>query len=163
MTAGVQAAVARWAGFLCLWLVISRPGLADLLVGAITAVAATWTSLHLLPPGRGRLQPAALARLGLRFVCQSAVAGTDVARRALDPSLPLRPGFVLCPMRLAPGPARNAFCTLSSLLPGTLVAGSDPDGALRIHCLDVGQAVRAQMSAEEAMFLAALGRARGDG
>ena len=68
-----------------------------------------------------------------------------------------------CPLRLAPGPARNAFCTLASLLPGTLPAGSEPDGALRVHCLDLGQDVPAQMSAEEAIFLAALGRAAGDG
>jgi multicomponent Na+:H+ antiporter subunit F len=45
------------------------------------------------------------------------------------------------------------FCALSSLLPGTLVAGSDQGSALHIHCLDVGQEVRAQMTAEEAIFL----------
>ncbi len=69
----------------------------------------------------------------------------------------------VCPLRLSPGPARNAFCTLSSLLPGTLVAGSEPGGALRIHCLDLAQDVQAEMTAEEAIFLAALGRAAGDG
>ena len=46
------------------------------------------------------------------------------------PRLPLRPGFLRCPLRLAPGPARNAFCAFSSLLPGTLPAGSERDGAL---------------------------------
>jgi hypothetical protein len=42
------------------------------------------------------------------------------------------------------------------------VAGPEPDGALCIHCLDVGQDVPAQMDAEEEAFLAAAGGA-GDG
>jgi multicomponent Na+:H+ antiporter subunit E len=162
MADAIQAAGARWAGFFCLWLVISRLELADLLVGAVTAAAAAWTSLHLMPPGTGRVQPAALARLGLRFLRQSAIAGADVARRALDPRLPLRPGFVRVPLRVAPGVVRNAFCAFASLMPGTLPAGVD-NGALHVHCLDIGQDVSAQMSTEEGMFLAALGRARGDG
>jgi multicomponent Na+:H+ antiporter subunit E len=152
----------RWAAFFCLWLVIFGAAAPDLVVGAATAAAATWTSLRLLPPAAARLRPVALARLGLRFFRQSGIAGFDVARRALDPALPLRPGSVRCPTRLAPGPTRDAFCALSSLLPGTLPVGSDPGGALIVHCLDVGQDVPAQMAGEEATFLAALGR-RADG
>ena len=153
----VPAAIVRCVGFLCLWLVIFRIDLAAVLVGAVTAAAATWTSLRLLSPGNARLRPLALARLVLRFFGQSAVAGADVARRALDPRLPLRPGFARCPTRLAPGPLRDAFCTIASLLPGTLPAGADPSGALLVHCLDVGQDVPAQMAEEEAVFVAALG------
>jgi multicomponent Na+:H+ antiporter subunit E len=155
------AAIARWLGFLCLWLVLFGTGFAGLLVGAATAAAATWASLHLLPPARRRPRPLALARLVARFFWQSVLAGADVARRALDPALPLRPGFVRCPLRLVPGPARSAFCAYSSLLPGTLVAGTEAR-ALSLHCLDVGQDVPAQMRAEEAAFLAAAGGA-GDG
>ena len=143
---------------------IARLDVVDLLVGAATAAAATWTSLHLLPPGTGRLRPAALARLGLRFVRQSADrrGGCRAPRARSEPAVAA--GFrALSRCAVAPGPARNAFCTLASLLPGTLPAGSEPDGALRVHCLDLGQDVQAQMSAEEAMFLAALGRAAGDG
>ena len=68
-----------------------------------------------------------------------------------------------CPTRLAPGPTRDAFCALSSLLPGTLPTGADQGGALVVHCLDVGQDVRAQMAAEEAKLLAVAGREVGDG
>jgi multicomponent Na+:H+ antiporter subunit E len=153
----------RWVLFLCLWLVIFGVAAPDLVVGAATAAAATWTSLHLLPPGGAGLRPIALARLVLRFFWQSAVAGADVARRALDPRLPLRPGFVLCPTRLPPGSARSAFCTIASLLPGTLPAASDQGGALLVHCLDVEQDVPTQMAEEEATFRAALGRSSGDG
>jgi multicomponent Na+:H+ antiporter subunit E len=156
------AAILRATAFLCLWLVIFGTAAPDLLVGAATAAAATWTSLHLLSPGGARLRPVALGRLVLRFFWQSAVGGADVARRALDPRLPLRPGFVLCPTRLPPGSARSAFCAIASLLPGTLPAGSDQDGALLVHCLDVEQDVPTQMAEEEATFCAALGGSSGD-
>jgi multicomponent Na+:H+ antiporter subunit E len=158
-TAG--AAIARWLGFLCLWLVLSGITVADLVVGGATAAAAAWASLQFLPPAMRWPRALALAKFIARFLWQSALAGTDVAWRALSPALPLRPGFRRCPLSLAPGSARSAFCAYSSLLPGTLVAGSEPD-ALRVHCLDVGQDVAAQMRAEEAAFLAAAGET-GDG
>jgi multicomponent Na+:H+ antiporter subunit E len=158
----VPAAIIRGLGFLCIWLVIFGVDLAGVLVGAATAAVATWTSLRLLPPGAARMRPLTLARFALRFLGQSVIAGADVARRALDPRLPLRPGFARCPTRLAPGLARDAFCTIASLLPGTLPAGSEP-GALLMHCLDVGQDVPAQMADEEAMFRAALGGTSGNG
>ena len=150
------AAITRWLGFLCLWLVLYGSDVTGLLVGAATAAAASWTSLRLLPPAGRWPRPVVLAKLVARFLWQSAVAGLDVAWRALDPALPLRPGFVRCPILLAPGSARSAFCTFSSLLPGTLVAGSEP-GALRVHCLDLDQDVPAQMRREEAAFVAAVG------
>ena len=122
--------------------------------------AATWTSLRLLPPGRWRVSPLGLARLALRFPRQSVMAGVDVARRALDPRLPLRPGFVTYRRGLPPGPARDAFCALASLLPGTLPVGTNEDGTLLVHCLDVEQPVAAQLAAEEALFVRALGGCR---
>jgi multicomponent Na+:H+ antiporter subunit E len=64
------------------------------------------------------------------------MAGVDVARRALDPRLPLRPGFVTYAPRLPPGGARDAFCALASLMPGTLPADTNEDGTLLVHCLD---------------------------
>ena len=89
-----RRAVWRVAAFLGLWLIVSDTDPVDLPVGIGAAVAAAWTSLRLLPPGGGRPSPAALSLLTLRFLHQSIVAGADVARRALDPRLPLRPGFV---------------------------------------------------------------------
>jgi multicomponent Na+:H+ antiporter subunit E len=121
----------------------------------MAVVAATWTSLHLLPPGGSRPSPLAMARLALRFLCQSVLAGVDVARRALDPRLPLRPGFATYPVRFPPGAARNAFTTLTSLLPGTVPAG-EVQGQLVYHCLDVDQPVVSQLAAEEAALSRAL-------
>ena len=155
MTPG--AAMTRWLVFFGLWAVVAGVGILDLLVGAPSAALAAWASLVLLPAARRRPRPIASASLVARFLWQSVLAGFDVARRALAPALPLRPGFLTCALHLAPGPARSAFCAFSSLLPGTLVAGSKRDGTLSMHCLDVGQDVPAQMRAEEAAFRAAAG------
>ena len=115
--------LARTAGFLAFWVILSGLNPADLPVGVLAAVIATWSSLRLLPPGRWSFRPIALTQLVLRFLRQSVGAGIDVAWRALDPRLPLRPGFVVYPVRFPPGPARNVFTTLTSLLPGTVPAG----------------------------------------
>jgi multicomponent Na+:H+ antiporter subunit E len=140
-----------------MWLMVSGPSLADLPVGLAAVAAATWLSLRLLPAGKSRPRPIFLAALALRFVRQSVVSGTDVAWRALDPNLSLRPGFVAYPLRLPPGGARSAFCALSSLLPGTLPTGVDENGALLVHCLDIDQPVAANLAEEETLFMRALG------
>jgi multicomponent Na+:H+ antiporter subunit E len=103
-----------------------------------------------------RLNPVALSKLFLRFAIQSIVAGIDVARRALDPRMPLRPGFVNYPVRFPPGPSRNTFAALTSLLPGTVPAGYQ-NGQIVYHCLDINQSVISQLAAEEAALAQALG------
>ena len=94
----MRVAAARAALFLGFWLMISGRSLADLPVGLAAVAAATWTSLRLLPAGGSRPRPVFQAALGLRFVRQSVVSGTEVARRVLNPKLPLRPGFVVYPL-----------------------------------------------------------------
>jgi len=127
-----------------------------LAVGLIAAALATWISIHLFPPGALRMRPLAGATLAVHVLRQSIVGGMDVARRAFDPMLSLRSGLVVCPLHLPFGPARSAFCALSSLQPGALPAGTDPNGMLVVHCLDVEQSVAANMAAEEALFARAL-------
>lgn len=153
-----RAAAARAGLFLAFWLMISGWAPADFPVGFAAVAAATWTSLRFLPPKGSRLRAASLARLGLSFLRQSIVSGTDVAWRALNPRLPLQPGFVACPLRLPPGGERSAFCALSSLMPGTLPTGADENGALLVHCLDIGQPVAANLATEERLFIRAVGR-----
>jgi multicomponent Na+:H+ antiporter subunit E len=152
-----RAAAARGALFLSFWLMISGWALADFPVGLAAVTAATWTSLRLLPPGGSRVRFVSLASLVASFLRQSIVSGTDVAWRALNPKLRLRPGFVACPLRLPPGSQRSAFCALSSLMPGTLPTGTDVHGALLVHCLDIGQPVAANLAAEERLFIRAVG------
>src|SRR5262245_38855523 len=106
MRAPVRAALARGAGFLALWAAMIGATPADTAVGLVTAAAATWVSLRLLSPGTGRVRWAFLPGLALRFFRQSVLAGIDVAKRALDPSLPLRPRFITYPVRFPPGAPR---------------------------------------------------------
>ena len=160
----VSAVVLRAVAFFALWLIlVGGPDPADRPAGIVALVAATWASLRLLPPGRARFSPLALARLVWRFLRQSIIAGADVAWRALDPRLPLRPGFVIHPPHLPPGPGLNAFCALTSLAPGTLPAGANDSGAILVHCLDVGQSVALHLAADEELFLRMLGHRRDDG
>jgi multicomponent Na+:H+ antiporter subunit E len=159
----LRSVAMRAIGFAILWLLLAGGGPADLGAGAVAAVAATWVSLYLLPPGTSRMRPVALAGLALRFLYQSMIAGADVARRAFDPRLPLSPGFVVYPVGLSPGPGRNMFTNLMSLSPGTVPTGTDPRDRLLIHCLDVEQPIMAQLTAEEALFARVIGWRPGDG
>lgn len=143
-----SSAAWRAAWFLCFWLVLRGADLSDLPAAAGAVAAATWMSLRLMAPAGSRGSPRAIAQLALLFLYQSVIAGADVARRALDPRLPLRPGFVVYPIGLPPGGGRNIFATLTSLLPGTVPAGEEK-GQLVYHCLDVGQPVLAELAAEE--------------
>ena len=155
----LRRATFRAAGFFGFWLVLTGGDFADLAAGAVAAVAATWASLRLMPASQRQLHPIKLAKFALHFLRQSIVAGTDVALRALDPRLPLRPGLVVHRTNLPPGPKRNAFCAIMSLLPGTLPCGAAEGGGIAVHCLDVTQQVVEQLAAEEALCMQALGGA----
>lgn len=148
-------AIPRAASFLCLWLVLAGANTGDIPAAAAAIIAATWTSLRLLEPNSSRRSPRAIARLAFLFLYHSVVAGADVARRVLNPRLPLRPGFVTYPTRLSPGLRQNVFTTLTSLLPGTMPAGEE-NGEIVYHCLDVTQPVVAELTAEEAALVRAL-------
>ncbi|MCX7890770.1 MAG: Na+/H+ antiporter subunit E [Burkholderiales bacterium] len=149
-------AFARFLGFAALWVVLVRGvAPADLAVGVLAAAVATWASLRLLPAEAGRVNLGALALRLPRFLWQSVVAGVDVARRALAPGVPLRLGFVGYRTGFARGAARNAFATITSLMPGT-VPVDDTEAEISYHCLDVGQPVAAQLAAEEREYADAL-------
>jgi len=154
--------IARIGGFFAFWVIIAGTNPVDLVVGVPVALTVAWASWTLLPTGTKRFGVAAFAGLVPRFLYQSVTAGIDVAWRALDPRLPLHPGFVHYQPRLPPGPARSAFCTVTSLLPGTLPSGTDSGGRLIIHCLDSTQAVAEQLATEEALLIRALGYESGD-
>jgi multicomponent Na+:H+ antiporter subunit E len=158
-----RSLAARAAALLLLWIIVSGDGGADLLPGLVAALAAAGVSLRLLAPGTARLRPIALVELVVRLLQQSLIAGIDVARRALDPQLPINPGLVRYSVGLPRGPARNIFTTLMSLLPGTVPIAAGSRGALVIHCLDVSQPIVAQLTAEEARLARTMGQSLGDG
>jgi multicomponent Na+:H+ antiporter subunit E len=149
----------RSVAYFVLWMIMVGGDVADVVPGLGAAILAAWVSVLLMPPdpGSARVRPLGVLRLSLRFVWWSVVAGVDVARRAFSPSLPLKPGYVAYPVALPPSAARNLFMSVTSLMPGTLPAGTDESGALIYHCLDVDQPVIRELEEEEALLVDALG------
>lgn len=82
------------------------------------------------------------------FLWHSLRGGADVARRALTPRLPLRPGFVRYRLSLPPGAARVFLINCLSLLPGTLSADLEGDELL-LHALDLDQDISGETSRAE--------------
>jgi multicomponent Na+:H+ antiporter subunit E len=158
VAAATRAGLGRFAGFALAWLVIAGTHPEALILGIGAAAAAARLSLDLLPPGPPGLSRRALARLAPRFLWRSLLGGLDVARRALDPRMPLRPGWLVLPSALPPGPPRALLGGIFSLLPGTLVAGTRQD-CLLVHALDLDQDIAADIGAvERALACAPPGR-----
>lgn len=152
----LSTAVWRGAAFLLLWMLLMqsvKPS--DLAMGMLASVGATWVSMRLLPPSSGCLQFGRLLALLPHFVWESVLGGVDVARRALNPRMPLSPGFVACPLGFPPGFARNTFATITSNLPGSVATG-EADGVLVYHCLDTTAPVVEQLWKEEQRLARAL-------
>lgn len=139
----------RFVAYMLFWIVLAGTSMKDMAAGAGTAAVASWLSLRLLPAGTLSIRPARAAGLFLRFLWQSVVAGLSVARIALSPAMPLRPGIIRFDTSLPDGTRRQAFTTYASLLPGTLPLGPDREGGIAVHCLDDGQPVAAQLAEEE--------------
>jgi multicomponent Na+:H+ antiporter subunit E len=152
----MKVIAARFAFFVGVWLMIANWRGEDLPIGFAASALALWISLSLLPPTgiQPRLVP--LARLTLRFMSRSIIAGADVARRALLPRLDLRPGFIAVPFTLPPGVVRNAFLVYSSLQPGTLPTSAEGE-MLQVHGLDILQPIAASIGEDEALFKEAIG------
>ena len=156
----MKATLGRGLGFLLLWLAVAGREPSDLPVGIAVASGAAWASVVLAPPSGARLNLRAAPAFVLDFLRLSLWSGLDVARRALSPTLDLDPGVIAARLRLAPGFARDAFCAIASLLPGTLLTGfeHDDDQKVYVHGLDIRQPIAAELSAEETAFMRTIGR-----
>jgi multicomponent Na+:H+ antiporter subunit E len=154
-----RAILVRGVGYFLLWMIMAGGQPADIAPGLGAAVLATWISLELLPPdpALAHIRPLAVLRLAVRFIWTSVVAGLDIARRAFSPSLPLKLGYHHYAVGLPPGTSRNLFTSVTSLMPGTLPAGTDESGRLIYHCLDVERPVLQELGQEEAQLVTALG------
>jgi len=149
--------------YFALWIIVDQSAKpANLGVGLLATVAATWASLKLLPPASGRVHLGLLLLLLPRFLWQSLVAGIDVARRAFGLRPQLQPGFVDYPVGLPRGSARNAFELIASLMPGS-VPSDDTRDTIEFHCLDTRQPVVEQLAAEEQAYARALQPGQRDG
>jgi multicomponent Na+:H+ antiporter subunit E len=158
--ASITTLLGRGLGFFVIWLALIGTAPKDMPFGLLAAAAATWASGQLWPPD-SRLSLAGLIRFVLRFLPQSAVAGVDVARRAMAPRIALRPGLVDYRATLPAGLAQGAMCAVMSLQPGKLPVSCQASGEMRVHCLDTEAPVTAELAADEAAFLRILHVAHG--
>jgi len=133
------------------WLVLTGADMKGLGVGAVAVPAATWLSLRLMPAQR----PLLVWRLVMHlpsFVAGSVLGGIDVARRALAPNMPIKPGWVEVPARLSDA-GRVLLGAELSLMPGTLAAGMRRDRLL-VHVLDTDAGFEHAIPREEAVIAA---------
>ena len=159
----MSVAVVRALAYFAVWIVIDQSAKpANLAFGIVATFGATWASLVLLPPARGRVRIGVLLMLLPRFLWQSLQAGWDVARRAFSPRMPLQPGFVTYRPELPRGGARNAFEAISSLLPGSVPA-AETEALIDYHALDVSQPVGEQLAEAERTYGKAFVAGQGDG
>jgi len=165
----VRAAVLRALALLGFWLLLAAPDLAavaaeptaavpDLFIALSATVVATWVSVWLWPPRPQRLRVGPLLLLGWRFLVQSVTAGIDVARRVLDPRLPVQPGLVVYRPRLRNPHQQSVLATLSSAAPGSLAVGTDADGNLIYHVLDTRLPIADGLAEDERLLLRAYGQ-----
>ncbi len=157
-----SALLVRACGLLLLWIILMGPAPQNLPLGLVASAAGVWASTLLWPPD-GTISWIGLVRFLLRFLPQSVLAGLDVARRAFARVPDLHPGMANCRSTIPGGLARDSACAVMSLQPGKLPVAADPDGMLHIHCLDLREAVAAQVAADEAAFRRMLKPERRDG
>lgn len=147
----LTVAAQRGALLAVVWLVLAGAGGAALLAGLLAVPAATWMSLRLLPP-RGGLRLGRLLVLLPGFLWRSLLGGVDVAWRVFHPGLPIRPGWLKEPVALTDG-GKVVLGAELSLMPGTLVAGSDGPRLL-VHVLDTRHHTAEAVHVEETRIAA---------
>lgn len=139
--------------FAALWWALTGGDAGSWVVGVPVVLAATAASHSLWPRGIGWWSPWATLRFAAFFLRESMRGGIDVARRALDPSLPLQPALLELRCRLPHGPAEVLLVDVLSLLPGTLSV--DLRGAvLTLHVLDERAPAEAELRVLEGLIAA---------
>ncbi len=138
----------RVAIFTVAWWALAEGTVANVALAAVVVLGAAVASVRITPPGKWRLAPAGVLRFTLFFLRRSMIAGVDVARRAIDPRLPISPGVLSYDTTLPAGAPRACFAAVVGLLPGTLSVGLT-ESRLDVHALDVREDVHANLAALE--------------
>lgn len=129
--------VGRFLLLLVLWWVLVEGQAAALVPGVAVAALAVLVSVRAFSTRVYRLRWRAVPSFAVFFIGNSVVAGLDVARRLLVPSLPIAPGTVTVELRIPEGAPRWLLANTLSLLPGTLSVELH-EQRLEVHCLDAG-------------------------
>lgn len=128
--------IVRFSVLMTIWWALTLGDPSGLAMGALVVVLVTLFSLRVFPPAPYRLHPIALLQFTGYFLLRSVVAGLDVARRLLLPSLPVNPGELTLTLRLPGDAPRALLANTLSLMPGTLSVRLKGNRLL-VHCLDI--------------------------
>lgn len=127
--------ILRLGACLLLWWVLTGGQPSSWVIGLPTIALALWVMGATSQACPWRISFAGLFYFIPYFLLQSVRGGSDVARRAFSPALPLDPRIIDFPLNLPPGTPQIFFLNSVSLLPGTLSA--DLCGTtLKVHVLD---------------------------
>ncbi|HLT14539.1 MAG TPA: Na+/H+ antiporter subunit E [Marinobacter sp.] len=144
----VIVVVLRSLSLFVVWWVLTLGDASGLGFGIVVSVIVAALSIRLFPPSGYRLRPFGLLLFFRYFLLRSVLAGLDVARRVLAPTLPVNPGEITLSLRLPEGSPRWLLANTLSLMPGTLSVLLDGD-QLTLHCLDVSEPVEPDLREAE--------------
>lgn len=140
----VTTIAARIVLLLLVWGALTEGDSSGIGFGLVVTALATVISLRLFPPAKVRIRPFPFLLFMLFFIGRSVVAGIDVSRRLLSPSLPVNPGYLTFYLSLPEGGPRWLLANTLSLMPGTLSVSLDGE-RLDLHCLDTREPVEADV------------------
>lgn len=118
-----------------LWIVLT--GSSGIAFGTFVIIAATFISHYLAVP-TPTLKMRYMPSFVIFFLKEMTMGGWDVARRALSPSLPITPNWVVYSLHDCPEKIKLILSALIGLMPGTL-ASHYKNQQLHIHVLDSTQ------------------------
>lgn len=152
-----RAFVFRSLFFALLWLVLTGGTASAWAYGAMAAATAGALSLGLYPADRQGVQIWRAALFVPTLFVRGFLGGLDVARRAIDPRLPIEPGWVRFQLGNRNDEANVLLGGVISILPGTLSAGPQ-DCQMDVHVLNSSGSDLAKLAEEERRVLALFGR-----
>jgi multicomponent Na+:H+ antiporter subunit E len=126
----------RFLGYYLLWWILTEAYPGAWRFGLPVVLLALLANWKMRKAGAWRWRLAGFGRFFPFFLWQSLRGGIDVARRAIDPRLPLAPGFFEHRLRLPSGPSRIFLADTISLLPGTCSVSLEREEFLEVHVLD---------------------------
>lgn len=127
-------------------------GVAVLSLIGIKRVRLQWSKLP--------LQLGALIVYALRLAVDIILSGLDVARRVIDPRMPLNPGIVAVRTQDDSESLAALSAHAITITPGELVVEFDGNETLFVHCLDVEQSAP-KLDADQTRRLGMLRRVLG--
>lgn len=145
----IQSISLRVLLFVGLWWILAEGRLDGWLLGGVAVMAATWTSMKLLPTDNRPICLEGLIGFLRFFFWNSLRGGMQVASMALRGRAALQPGFIELSVTLPPGGARILLVNALGMMPGTVSVDLD-DTSLRLHVLDERQPIVAEVRALEA-------------